>query len=236
MPLLPEKWQPGEPIPAWVIQQLCRWAQNHRPNHPALTVQYTPEAILHGLKPEMLWPDLAWPFLATLTGSGQVAVRSGRVLHQFGEVTAAALSAWTPSGDEYVYLELYYPNDDVANCTAELKRDSSVPASEYTVDVVPYVDDVGGTPQTVPDAGSVTMRLPVAFVDFSAKAFTQYVIGDVFVPYGKTYQRRVVVGFRDDGTDLYQVYVTETYVAGVLASVSDPLGAVLIAGKPCPTS
>lgn len=164
----------------------------------------------------LILAQMSHPWQLTSDGLGGYKIRGGSVLAGTEMVPVAGISTSVPAGGSRIWwLYVKYPND-TSSPTAEIKDGSSLPSATYDVDELP------GDP--VCDAVNLSgwCEIIVPLAEVTAGEPVQYQYSDILLPRGRTITvTRVVDHFWDGGT-LKHALVTETYVNGVLRTITGP--------------
>ena len=124
-----------------------------------------------------------------------------------------------PASDLYVWLRVMCYNSMTAPSVAEIQTGTEFPESDYEADVLPDADVM-----TRPTSGWCETIIPIGIMP-ADDAIEQYLFEDQVLPYGLTYSMPRTIAYRyDEATETVQaIQVTETYVRGVLRSMTDPV-------------
>lgn len=137
--------------------------------------------------------------------------------------------------DTDVWLVLKYWNDGSAPTITFVTNTGTEPDEDYQTDDL-LLEEEGAITWN----GWVQYVYRIATVDSGTKDAVNYHLEPINQPWGLTVVRQSMTNMRyvDNGDNtgkFVRTYVSETYVGGVLQSVSDPWDADLIEAGPCPS-
>ena len=154
------------------------------------------------------------PWQLTCDGVGGYEIAGGNLLAGTETIAVDGFKG-TGAGTRHFWLYVKYPND-TSEPTAEIREGSSLPDPSYEADSLP------GDPLCDPVILDGWCEIVVPLAKILSGQAVQYQYADLYIPRGKTITvSRVIDHFWDDGT-LKHVMVTETYVNGVLRTITGP--------------
>lgn len=147
-----------------------------------------------------------------------------------GQVFPVALESGTLTGDRKFWLEHTVYNNGDPDLVEVVDGADDWPEADYQTDSLP------GSPVCTPPTleGYSKLIVPIAEVDYSGGAVTQYVGGDIWLPTGPTLLCPKVIAQYWDSDALKAVIMTETMVRGIVIAASGPTCETVFGTGPCP--
>jgi hypothetical protein len=221
-------FHPGGRIPAAWGNRVTEWIENQESASPQLLIHPTPKGQVFHL--ELAETTNPWKITAEDDeGTMKASVAGGRVYDGTADYTAVAAlgDVAVPTGGLCIWVEVKQYNDASTPDECMLKTGTAWPTDDYQLDTVPAA------------AG------PVAWTGWCVRNWrvgtvagdgttVQMLLEDVTAIRGLTASRQVQMSSTMTSTEFRIVTTTEIYVAGVLASVGDPVSTLVAALGPCP--
>lgn len=215
---------------AKALNRLGAWTNHFRAAPPLLKREQNGSVAL-GVDPVamagLVLAELTHPFQLLVADDGDYTVQGGQVNTGQSALSVDGVSGNLPTGTYYWWVYLRYPNDG-STATAEVRHAAALPAADYETDDYPGSQSC----DPVVPVGWAEVIIPIAtLVD---GVVTQHVFTDLYIPCGQTISVTRVLDHYWDGGTLKHVMLTETYVNGILRTVSGPSCKAVFDTGDCP--